>query len=962
MAQAGSFLCAMALFVLGQAMFAGLPWAGHRILTNVGGTTLGWSVTLLALAAAWFIGSLVARIIRFAPWRPIQVLLAATLLVAATVWPFTFTALPANAEAWSRMPELAGLVYFGLLAGIPVVALSAIAMLLPGWFRRADSNDSAASLSLFWLGGLAGLLVFAVILEPTFGLSEFGLQWRIVVPVAGGMAVAIGFIAPFLTGPATPAATATPAPIAVTWPKRLFWLLCGFVPIALLIGQTQFATSDIAPSTYFWIVPLGVLLVAAAQGLSGVSLSNRVGLEFRVAIAAVYFLLLAGAIVVAGYQLFQFDPNGVVIGAGLAVVLIMPKSWLPFVQPLAALAAIGLCAGHRYGLMPIVVQLMAVYLTSRLIFGEAKHTAPGGERSTSFHSWLAAGAVLGAAFQIVLAPHMFPPNMQVTIMLALGCAIRPAWLQNGAFDHVVMAVLPKSYDWRDSARRQSLARWFDALVGVGIAVVVATMMWLTQFNADNLVARMAGPADFRLRDALSMIFRYGPVFIVSLAVGARPVRFGCAVLTIVCCAPLFLERPGDRNEIRRQSRFATLKVFTRDQADAGFANWQSRSLMNGTTMHAAELIDNRRQPTTYFHDNGPVGQTMRRFKWFPSGGHESSDARICASMVAQAAAGLGTMPAPLDAAVVVWSEPPIAMIGMDAGTFAAYARPFQRIDFYELDPGVVALSDDAAGGKEPLFHFVGDAVARGAIVRVFPGDARRALKELGPKGFYKVLLIAAFNSDAIPIHYMTRQAVDEYANSLADDGVLLFHTSNRYTDLPNVLKPIAQKMKWTSAIAHDDAGGIANPKFAPAQQRLWFSSQWLAMAREKTTIDAARSRLFQFEDGDKNFRRNDRFAGPIPLWSDDYADPDAGMRDRSFFEFLYAAAVALMFVVFWQIGAELLFAVLPPPRLKPVVAKVERIDDDPDDAEPAPRRRRHRDPDDDEDDDLPRRRRQHDTE
>ena len=70
------------------------------------------------------------------------------------------------------------------------------------------------------------------------------------------------------------------------------------------------------------------------------------------------------------------------------------------------------------------------------------------------------------------------------------------------------------------------------------------------------------------------------------------------------------------------------------------------------------------------------------------------------------------LPVPLDAAVAVWSEPPIAMIGMDAGTFAAYARPFQRIDFFEIDPAVVALSDNADGAKEPTFHFLADAAAR----------------------------------------------------------------------------------------------------------------------------------------------------------------------------------------------------------------------------------------------------------
>ena len=151
---------------------------------------------------------------------------------------------------------------------------------------------------------------------------------------------------------------------------------------------------------------------------------------------------------------------------------------------------------------------------------------------------------------------------------------------------------------------------------------------------------------------------------------------------------------------------------------------------------------------------------------------------------------------------------------------------------------------------------------------------------------------------------------------------------------------------------------------AQVQDRLWFSSQWFAMAREKTTIEAAKSRLFEFEDRDKNLRRNAVFAGPAPLWSDDYADPDAGMRNRSFFEFLYAAAVVLAFMLVWQLGAESLFAVLPPPQPSPVAERVETIDDD--DEEAVPRRRRYRDSADDsaddDDDEPPPRRRRRDTE
>ncbi|MFO0863672.1 MAG: hypothetical protein U0744_03260 [Gemmataceae bacterium] len=34
----------------------------------------------------------------------------------------------------------------------------------------------------------------------------------------------------------------------------------------------------------------------------------------------------------------------------------------------------------------------------------------------------------------------------------------------------------------------------------------------------------------------------------------------------------------------------------------------------------------------------------------------------------------------------VWSEPPIAAVELNTGTFAAYGRPYQTIDFYNDQP------------------------------------------------------------------------------------------------------------------------------------------------------------------------------------------------------------------------------------------------------------------------------------
>jgi hypothetical protein len=75
--------------------------------------------------------------------------------------------------------------------------------------------------------------------------------------------------------------------------------------------------------------------------------------------------------------------------------------------------------------------------------------------------------------------------------------------------------------------------------------------------------------------------------------------------------------------------------------------------------------------------------------------------------------------------------------------------------------------------------------------RVILGDARLALADASD-GLYDAIIIDAFTSDSIPIHLLTREAVALYFTKLADNGVLLFHISNRYMDLMPIIAAVAE--------------------------------------------------------------------------------------------------------------------------------------------------------------------------
>jgi hypothetical protein len=224
-----------------------------------------------------------------------------------------------------------------------------------------------------------------------------------------------------------------------------------------------------------------------------------------------------------------------------------------------------------------------------------------------------------------------------------------------------------------------------------------------------------------------------------------------------------------------------------------------------------------------------------------------SDARLPASLVGLGASQIAGVNLPISQLVGAWSEPPYATIGLGTGTMASYARPLQILHFYEIDSRVRRYSlpeEEMARGADRLldrtksyeisrsanppknyFTYLRDARARGAAVDVLMGDARLRMAQPwdpdaelirlgqlapdkqrkpweipweergGPDGFYHLIVVDAFSSDAIPVHLLTKEAVEMYMRKLAPGGVLCVHVSNRHLNLVPVVADIAASIK-----------------------------------------------------------------------------------------------------------------------------------------------------------------------
>ncbi|QIM52064.1 fused MFS/spermidine synthase [Hydrogenophaga crocea] len=156
----------------------------------------------------------------------------------------------------------------------------------------------------------------------------------------------------------------------------------------------------------------------------------------------------------------------------------------------------------------------------------------------------------------------------------------------------------------------------------------------------------------------------------------------------------------------------------------------------------------------------------------------------------------------------------VGVIGLGAGTLAAYGRPGDVHRMYEINPEVIDIARSE-------FSFVADSAAQ---VEMVLGDARLSMEREGPQG-YDVLAVDAFSGDSVPVHLITMEAMQVYLSHLRPGGIVAFHVTNRFLNLPPVVAAIAQAQGLQVAHIRDEND---NP--------LLRNTDWVLVAREPEAL------------------------------------------------------------------------------------------------------------------------------
>ncbi len=277
-----------------------------------------------------------------------------------------------------------------------------------------------------------------------------------------------------------------------------------------------------------------------------------------------------------------------------------------------------------------------------------------------------------------------------------------------------------------------------------------------------------------------------------------------AVLLVVYFSPL-RSAYRQRAMYRTRNFYGGLRVtrsITNGGADDGS---EMRTLWHGTVAHGSQIFspELQRVPTTYYARDSGIGLALR----------------LCC----------GERPRR------------IGVVGLGAGTLAAYGRPGDWMRFYEINPAVRPIAQD-------YFTYLRDSQA---TITFAEGDARASLGAEAAQGF-DVLAIDAFSGDAIPLHLLTVEAMEVYRRHLAPGGVLAFHVSNRYVDLEPELAALALR-------AGMEARGVTNKEDDRVDES---AATWVLL-----TADGALLRTPELAAMGHELPRR----AAVKVWTDDYS-------------------------------------------------------------------------------------------
>lgn len=387
------FLFAITLFLSATLMFILQPMFGKILLPLLGGTPAVWNTCMVFYQTLLFLGYLYAHRLSTHSNHQRQIQIHTALLI------FSFIALPVGLSDNINPPTDSNptlwLIWTLFIAiGVPFFVVSTTAPLLQKWFSQcghASSHDPYYLYAASNAGSLLALLSYPFLIEPNIGLASQRLLWSFAY---GGLCLLIIGCAVLMwktqannQDDVAEIELDDIAPLSTK--QQLHWLALAFVPSSLLLGLTQFISTDIASVPLLWIVPLTIYLLT--------------------------FIL------VFSKWADRIHPAMIAVQPALLTVFIAYSFINPAVLPFW---------------LDLILHSLAFFIAVMVCHGELARNRPATRHLTQFYLIMSFGGMLGGLFNTFVAPFVFNAVYEYPIMIVAALLLRPGffkgqwWLQS----------------------------------------------------------------------------------------------------------------------------------------------------------------------------------------------------------------------------------------------------------------------------------------------------------------------------------------------------------------------------------------------------------------------------------------------------------------------------------------------------------------------------------------------------
>ena len=311
-------------------------------------------------------------------------------------------------------------------------------------------------------------------------------------------------------------------------------------------------------------------------------------------------------------------------------------------------------------------------------------------------------------------------------------------------------------------------------------------------------------------DWLGNLFTFAVPALLCYIFATRPIRFALGI-GIVMIAISFSLRSTENILYTERSFFAVHRVV--HDKYGKYSEAENRYLVHGRILHGAQSVkeENKKIPLTYFYPTGPIGQV------FTSLQNDKTKSNI-------------------------------AVIGLGAGTLAAYAKPWQNWALYEIDPVVKHVASD-----KKYFTYLHDCPCPYEVIL---GDGRLSIQRAAD-GKFDIIVLDAFSSDSIPTHLVTLEAMKLYLKKLNKGGILAFNVTNNYLDIKPVLADLA--LENNLVVLYQNDFNILDDERELGKK----PSSWVILAREQKDFGSlVFDKRWASLQGNKNRR----------IWTDDFSN------------------------------------------------------------------------------------------